>query len=157
MHKAIYLTLRAVLLSLYVILLYSLNEQFSACAVYRLYCLYELLQALRDGISDMRGIAIVIAQASHRGGSGSSPGQVMWDLCGQSGTGQVLYSRSTLIIIHYPGPGFTYQMDSLQELKTKETKLHGLSPRANYTDQATAACRRSDCQLLRIEGATWSA
>jgi hypothetical protein len=35
-------------------------------------------------------------------------------------------------------------------------KLHGLSPRANYTDRATAACRRSDCQLLRIEGATWS-
>jgi hypothetical protein len=36
----------------------------------------------------------------------------------------------------------------------KKTKLHGLSPRANYTDRATAACRRSDCQLLRIEGAT---
>jgi hypothetical protein len=36
-------------------------------------------------------------------------------------------------------------------------KLHGLSPRANYTDRATAACRRSDCQLVRIEGATWSA
>jgi hypothetical protein len=35
-----------------------------------------------------------------------------------------------------------------------KTKLHGLSPRANYTDRATAACRRSDCQLLRIEGAT---
>jgi hypothetical protein len=35
--------------------------------------------------------------------------------------------------------------------------LHGLSPRANYTDRATAACRRSDCQLLRIEDATWSA
>jgi hypothetical protein len=33
-------------------------------------------------------------------------------------------------------------------------KLHGLSPRANYTDRATAACQRSDCQLLRIEGAT---
>jgi hypothetical protein len=31
-------------------------------------------------------------------------------------------------------------------------KLHGLSPRANYTDRATAACWRSDCQLLRIEG-----
>jgi hypothetical protein len=27
-------------------------------------------------------------------------------------------------------------------------KLHGLSPRANYTDRATAACRRSDCQLF---------
>jgi hypothetical protein len=39
----------------------------------------------------------------------------------------------------------------------KTTKLHGLSPRANYTDRATAACWRSDCQLVRIEGATWSA
>jgi hypothetical protein len=39
----------------------------------------------------------------------------------------------------------------------KKTKLQGLSPRANYTDRATAACRRSDCQLLRIKGATWSA
>jgi hypothetical protein len=36
-------------------------------------------------------------------------------------------------------------------------KLHGLSLRAYYTDRATAACRRSDCQLVRIEGATWSA
>jgi hypothetical protein len=42
-------------------------------------------------------------------------------------------------------------------LKKTKTKLHGLSPRANYTDRATVACRRSDCQLLRIEGATWSA
>jgi hypothetical protein len=39
----------------------------------------------------------------------------------------------------------------------KKTKLHGLSPRANYTDRATAACWRSDYQLLRIKGATWSA
>jgi hypothetical protein len=30
----------------------------------------------------------------------------------------------------------------------KKTKLHGPNPRANYTDQATTACRRSDCQLL---------
>jgi hypothetical protein len=36
-------------------------------------------------------------------------------------------------------------------------KLRGLSPRANYTDQATAACRWSDCQLLRLKGARWSA
>jgi hypothetical protein len=41
--------------------------------------------------------------------------------------------------------------------ETIKLKLHGLSPRANYTDRATAACRRSDCQLLRIEGAKWSA
>jgi hypothetical protein len=43
------------------------------------------------------------------------------------------------------------------KLELNWTKLHGLSPRVNYTDRATAACRRSDCLLLRIEGATWSA
>jgi hypothetical protein len=41
--------------------------------------------------------------------------------------------------------------------KKNKIKPHGLSPRANYTDRATAACRRSDCQLVRIEGATWPA
>jgi hypothetical protein len=41
--------------------------------------------------------------------------------------------------------------------ENKTNKLHGLSPRANNTDRATAASRRSDCQLLRIKGATWSA
>jgi hypothetical protein len=46
----------------------------------------------------------------------------------------------------------------LQTNKQNRTnKLHGLSPRANYTDRATADCRRNDCQLLRIIGATWSA
>jgi hypothetical protein len=49
------------------------------------------------------------------------------------------------------------QLQLLIFLKKKKKKLHGLSPRANYTDRATATCRRSDCQLLRIEGATWSA
>jgi hypothetical protein len=42
-------------------------------------------------------------------------------------------------------------------LSLSKTKLQGLSPRANYTDRATAACRRSNYQLVRIEGATWSA
>jgi hypothetical protein len=40
---------------------------------------------------------------------------------------------------------------------TYKLKLHGLSPRANYTDRATAASRRSGCQILRMKGATWSA
>jgi hypothetical protein len=30
--------------------------------------------------------------------------------------------------------------------------LHGLGPRANYTDRATAASRRSDCQLFADRG-----
>jgi hypothetical protein len=49
--------------------------------------------------------------------------------------------------------------DKLSPYPYKRTtnQLHGLSPRANYTDRATAACRRTDFQLLRIKGATWSA
>jgi hypothetical protein len=41
--------------------------------------------------------------------------------------------------------------------KTNKNKLHGLSPRANYTDRATTASRRNGCQILRIKDATWSA
>jgi hypothetical protein len=47
-------------------------------------------------------------------------------------------------------------IDTVKKTQTKTNKLHSLSPRAKYTDRATAACRRSDCQLLRIKGATWS-
>jgi hypothetical protein len=38
----------------------------------------------------------------------------------------------------------------------QKTKLRGLSPQAKYTDRATAACRRSYCQPLRIEDASVS-
>jgi hypothetical protein len=56
-------------------------------------------------------------------------------------------------------PAVYYNREGEEDTNFTEskTKLHGLSPRANYTDRATAACRRSDCQLLRIKGATWSA
>jgi hypothetical protein len=47
-------------------------------------------------------------------------------------------------------PAFCLHVGSI-----KKTKLHGLRPRANYSDRATAACQRSNCQLFRIEGATW--
>jgi hypothetical protein len=33
-----------------------------------------------------------------------------------------------------------------------EKKLNGLSPRANYTVRATAACQRSDCKLFADGG-----
>jgi hypothetical protein len=39
------------------------------------------------------------------------------------------------------------------EKKNKQTnKLRGLSPRANYTDRAKAACRRSWCQRFADRG-----
>jgi hypothetical protein len=49
----------------------------------------------------------------------------------------------------------TQQMSVLVLLCTsyskKKLKPHGLSPRANYTGRAAAACRLSHCQLLRIK------
>jgi hypothetical protein len=45
----------------------------------------------------------------------------------------------------------------LTALRTLQTKLCGFSPQASYTNRATAACRRSCCQLLRMEGVAWSA
>jgi hypothetical protein len=53
-----------------------------------------------------------------------------------------------IILLYYKKTCFTLIL---------KKQYSGLSPRANYTDRATVACRRSDCQLLRIEGATWSA
>jgi hypothetical protein len=49
-------------------------------------------------------------------------------------------------------------MDNVQKhnkLKLK-SKPRGRSPQANYTDRATATCRRSR-QPLRVEGVAWSA
>jgi hypothetical protein len=42
--------------------------------------------------------------------------------------------------------------DGSPDVLTQQKKLHGLSPRANYSDRATAACRRSDCQLFADRG-----
>jgi hypothetical protein len=49
---------------------------------------------------------------------------------------------------------FVFSVKNLLPLriKNKKTKLHGLSPRVNYTDRATEACRRSDCQLFTDRG-----
>jgi hypothetical protein len=71
-----------------------------------------------------------------------------------------------LISLGFKGRSYGHSVDPLniQIIKTNEEidnsikqKLHGLSPRANYTDRATAACRRSDYQVLWIKGAMWSA
>jgi hypothetical protein len=46
----------------------------------------------------------------------------------------------------------------LQTIENKQKKNSvACSPQANYTDRATAACRWSECQLLRIGGVAWSA
>jgi hypothetical protein len=44
-----------------------------------------------------------------------------------------------------------------KNLNRKKKELRGISPQANYTDRATAACRRSQDQRLRIEDVAWSA
>jgi hypothetical protein len=68
---------------------------------------------------------------SARGGGGA-----LVNLCAQTDSLVVLKSHSSLLI---------------KVVIKLKTKLRGLSPRANYTDRAIAACRRSSCQLLRIE------
>jgi hypothetical protein len=66
-------------------------------------------------------------------------------------------SRCLLFIMRLQ-TDFVWMADLLHTLIQRATKfyssllLRGLSPRANYTDRATAACRRSWCQLLRIRG-----
>jgi hypothetical protein len=45
----------------------------------------------------------------------------------------------------------------LPKTKKKKPKLRGLSPQANSTDRATAACRRCWCQVFMVDGVTWSA
>jgi hypothetical protein len=76
--------------------------------------------------------------------------------CGETMLRQICHDRQ------YENRGYALHigmglMESRTPYTKKKTKLRGLSPRANYTDRATAACRRSYCQLLRVEGATWSA
>jgi hypothetical protein len=46
--------------------------------------------------------------------------------------------------------------DSSGTHKTKKLNSVAFSPQATYTDRASAACRRSYSQLLRIEGVAWS-
>jgi hypothetical protein len=49
-----------------------------------------------------------------------------------------------------------WRIDRFFYITETKTKLRSFSSQANYTDRATAACRRSQCQLLRIKGVAWS-
>jgi hypothetical protein len=49
-------------------------------------------------------------------------------------------------LLHNPHSGA--KANGRRDLKN----LRGFIPRANYTDRASAACRRSWCQLSRIQG-----
>jgi hypothetical protein len=51
---------------------------------------------------------------------------------------------------------YIWHRDKLFETYSN-TKLGVFSPQANYIDRTTTACRRSQCQLLLIEGVAWSA
>jgi hypothetical protein len=66
-------------------------------------------------------------------------------------------SSSTWIIIVLGLSPLYFNSNSPLSSLVLNSKLHGLSPRTNYTNRATAVCRRSNCQLVRIEGAMWSA
>jgi hypothetical protein len=79
----------------------------------------------------------------------------------------VLYVGSGLATGWFPVQGVlltVYRIKKLKKrprpnkrLENRKNKLRGLSPQAKYTDRATAACRWSCCQLLRIEGVAWPA
>jgi hypothetical protein len=45
-----------------------------------------------------------------------------------------------------------YILHTHKQKQNKQNKLHGLSPRANYTDRATAACRRADLPTFADRG-----
>jgi hypothetical protein len=68
----------------------------------------------------------------------------------------IQYKRTQHLCRLHTGSWLSSQREDPGLSKTiwRKKKLHGLSPRANYTDRATATCQRSDCQLLQIEGAT---
>jgi hypothetical protein len=57
------------------------------------------------------------------------------------------------------GSGLATDWSLVQGVLPKTNKLNSVdfSPQANSTDRATTSCRRSQCQLLRIEGVAWSA
>jgi hypothetical protein len=66
-----------------------------------------------------------------------------------------IFGKVFRLLMHRPLLLWT-QLPAVSYPKLK-TKLHCLSPRANYADRVTAACRRSDCQLFADRGAMWSA
>jgi hypothetical protein len=49
------------------------------------------------------------------------------------------------------------QVNLVHKKLKKKLNSVAFSPQANYTDRENAACWRSYCQLLRIEGVAWSA
>jgi hypothetical protein len=67
--------------------------------------------------------------------------------------------RETIHIrnVNHKYPTFHAGRQANQQMKAEasvlcELKLHGLSPRANYTYRATAFCRQSYCQLFEDRG-----
>jgi hypothetical protein len=70
--------------------------------------------------------------------------------------------HEAIVVQHIEPPTFS-EVQKQQQMSTsyitaqkkeRKNKLRGLSLQANYTNRATSACRRSDCQLLLREGAT---
>jgi hypothetical protein len=82
-----------------------------------------------------------------------------WNSLNPKKARQVMSKVKSILFIFFDIKGIVHAESILMvfTFTPKKKKLHGLGPRANYTDRATTACRWSDCQLLWIEGATWSA
>jgi hypothetical protein len=95
----------------------------------------------------------------HSGRTGSEPQQIPQSMCNLDafpggGFKDVMLTTLFRLVLD---KDWLSSISALLYVIFTQKKLHGLSPRANYTDRGTAGCRRSDYQHLRIEGATWSA
>jgi hypothetical protein len=64
--------------------------------------------------------------------------------------------HSGISYIHWQETGHFYILD-WRLMRANNTNLMAFSPRANYTDRAATACRRSWCQVLRVKDVAWSA
>jgi hypothetical protein len=80
--------------------------------------------------------------------------QTLTMLCSETDAFEVFWTNAAaewLVVLLYVGRSW-FRPPSLSLLSSgPKLKLRGFSSRANYTDRATAACRRSWCQPLRIE------
>jgi hypothetical protein len=63
---------------------------------------------------------------------------------------------TVILIYHRHKPRDLINVKYLGKFYNNKNKLLGFIPRANYTDRATAACRRGFCQLLQIKSVAWS-
>jgi hypothetical protein len=87
-----------------------------------------------------------------RAGDSHEPNGTLYTLTRGGGGGELMQYHNLAFHLSFM---YRCTLHSVKRLCVKN-KLHGLSSRANCTHRATAACRRTYCQLLQIKCAMWS-